>query len=146
MAYYCGSSQNPACTLALGQWNNFKETRHLSRNVGFWGCAAVMCSIFSLCAIYSQAGQLLVPIQNGLLIWAFICKESSVQRKKKKKPVFSGAHGGAAHLRFGIWTAVLPSALNDFKRSVFQSHQDISGAQFSSTLMQKEQSDLPRIT
>lgn len=113
MAYYCGSSQNPACTPASGQWNNFKETRPISRNVGFWGFATVMCGIFSLCAIYSQAGQLSVPIQNGLLIWAFICKESSVQRKET---VFSGAHGGAAHLRFGIWTAVFPSALNDFKR------------------------------
>lgn len=82
MTYSCGSSQNPACTLALGQWNNFKETRHLSRNVGFWGLPAVMCGIFSLPAIYSQSRQLLVPIQNGLLIWAFICKESSVKRQR----------------------------------------------------------------
>lgn len=111
MAYSCGSSQNPACTLALGQHNNCKETRHLSRNVGFWGHAAVTCGIFSLPAIYSWAGQLLVPIQSDLLIWAFICKESSIQRQRN-----SGAHSGAAHLRFGIWTAVFPSAPNDFKR------------------------------
>lgn len=81
MAYSCGSSQNPAYTLALGQRNNCKETRHLPRN-SFWGHAAVMCGIFSLPAIYSWAGQVLVPIQSGLLIWACICKESSIQRQR----------------------------------------------------------------
>lgn len=82
MTYFCGNSYNPACKFALGQQNKLKETSHLSRNVGFWGHAAVVCGIFSLPAIYSQAGQLLLPIQNGLAIWAFIFKGGSVQRQR----------------------------------------------------------------
>lgn len=144
MTHYCGSTQNPACTLALGQWNNFKETRHLSRNIGFWGFAAVMCGIFSLPAIYSQAGQLLVPIQNGLLILSIYLQREFCSKAKKlsSQGLMVEQHVSdleseqqCSHL---LWMTL--------KGSVFQSHQDISGAQFSLTLMQKEQLDLPRIT
>lgn len=137
MACSCGSSQNPACTLALGQWNNFKEIQGIlvSENL-------LQSCVVSLA--YLQAGQLLVPIQNGLLIWAFICKESSVQRQRncllrgltvEQHISDLESEQQCSHL---LWMTL--------KCSVFQSHLDISGAQFSLTLMQKEQLDLPRIT
>lgn len=142
MAYSCGSSQNPAYTPALGQRNNCKETRHLPRN-SFWGHAAVMCGIFSLPAIYSWAGQVLVPIQSGLLIWACICKEFYSKAKKLSSQGLTVEQHITDLESEQQCSHLLQMTL---KGSVFQSHQDISGAQFSLTLMQKEQLALPRMT